>query len=128
MTAVPPDVGELRRLEAAASLPLWFREYGDVVTTADDPRDRFDDEPRAERVVRRAAHREMRDDQAIADADLICGLRNAARWLLGQAEAAQRARAIHVRGIYRTAICASCGDEWPCPTIHALEGDPDATG
>ncbi len=68
------DIGE--RAEKATK-GEWFREYGDVVTAADDPRDVADgyEEPRSARVVRRAPHLDMRDSQAIADAEFIAHAR-----------------------------------------------------
>jgi hypothetical protein len=76
--AVPPDVGELRRLEAAATEGPWFRWFSDA--------------QKADHI--RSASREWVAQFAATEADaaLIAALRNSARWLLGQAEAVERVR------------------------------------
>lgn len=69
-------VALLREAADKATPGPWFRHYGDVVTGEDDPRDRFEDEPRPARISRAAEHRELRDPQAIADAEFIVTARN----------------------------------------------------
>lgn len=63
----------MRELAQSATRGPWFREYGDVITSADDPRDVEEgyDEPRKMRVVRRAPHLDQGDPQGIANANHV---------------------------------------------------------
>lgn len=63
-------VGRMRARAQAATPGPWFREYGDVTTSGDDPRDVEEgyDEPRRLRVVRRAVHLSHADPQGLANA------------------------------------------------------------
>lgn len=77
------------RAEAATPAP-WFREFGDVITSNPDPRaEPWQEEPLAERIVRRAEHRDLRDPQGVADADFITHAREDVPALLDALNAAE---------------------------------------
>lgn len=69
------DLDEIEARANAATGGPWFRDYGDVMLSTPDPRDVGYEEPRAERVVRRAEHQHLRDPQGIADAEFIAWCR-----------------------------------------------------
>lgn len=64
------------RTDAATKAP-WFREYSDVVTAHQDPRDVEEgyEDARNSRVVRGAPHLPKKDGQGIADAEFIAHAR-----------------------------------------------------
>ena len=115
MTSPTPDLAELRRLAEAATPGPWAARYG-VSWEA--------------RVC--ATTGSLADVDSTANAELIAAAVNALPGLLDAAAErdalaakVERVRALHFGEYVEDEDqnrCFECGDDWPCPTIRAIDG------
>ena len=116
MTDPTPDLTELRRLAEAATPGPWATAAFQLVI---DVARRID--------VGMCGHRDDAAYIAAANPAVVLALLDAAAERDALAAKVERVRALHFGEYVEDEDqnrCFECGDDWPCPTIRALDEEP----